>query len=157
MNASIRLKPLLISIAIPLAGGLLSSFLSGDVKAAYESLNLPAFAPDAKWFGIVWPVLYVLMGIAAYRIWSLPESAARTQALTFYAVQLALNFAWSPLFFRFEQYLPAFWLLCALLVLSIVTIACFAMLDRKSLWLLLPYLFWLVFAAALNRAIASMN
>lgn len=81
---TIRLKPLAVSVAVPLAGGLLSNWLSGDVRAVYESLDLPAFAPPAWIFGVVWPLLYLLLGIAAYLIWEKPASSARTQALTFY-------------------------------------------------------------------------
>lgn len=106
---TIRLKPLAVSVAVPLAGGLLSNWLSGDVRAVYESLDLPAFAPPAWIFGVVWPLLYLLLGIAAYLIWEKPASSARTQALTFYGAQLLLNFLWSPLFFRFGLFRFAFW------------------------------------------------
>lgn len=115
---TIRLKPLAVSVAVPLAGGLLSNWLSGDVRAVYESLDLPAFAPPAWIFGVVWPLLYLLLGIAAYLIWEKPASTARTQALTFYGVQLLLNFLWSPLFFRFGLFRFAFWELCALFALA---------------------------------------
>ena len=154
---TIRLKPLAVSVAVPLAGGLLSNWLSGDVRAVYESLDLPAFAPPAWIFGVVWPLLYLLLGIAAYLLWEQPASSARTQALTFYGAQLLLNFLWSPLFFRFGLFRFAFWELCALFALAAVTAACFAMLSRRTLWLTAPYLCWLLYAAALNRAVAALN
>ena len=158
MNATIRLKPLMVSIAIPLLGGFLSSLLSKDMKSVYQSLTLPSFAPPSWVFGVAWPVLYLLIGIAAYLIWTsdVPE-ANRIQALTFYGVQLALNFLWSPLFFRFELFQIAFWELCAILVLTVITTACFGMIRKSAAWLMVPYLLWLAYAAALNRAVVALN
>lgn len=157
MTGTIRIKPLALAIAVPLAGGYVSALLSGDIKAVYEAITLPDFAPAEGVFSLVWPILYIMMGIASYMIWETPSSPARTQALTFYAVQLALNFLWTPLFFRFGMFHFSFWMLCAILVLAIITTACFAMLNKWTLWLMLPYVLWLVYAASLNRAVAALN
>ena len=157
MSATVRLKPLLICIAVPLLGGWLSSSLSGDMSAFYQGLLQPSFAPPAWLFGVMWPLLYLLLGIASYRIWISEPGSARTQALVFYAVQLLLNFCWSPVFFRFGQLKLAFWLLCAILVLAMVCTACFMLIDRKTLWMTVPYILWLLYAAALNGAIVALN
>lgn len=157
VTRTIRLKPLLVAVAIPLAVGAASELLSGDIRATYQALALPAFAPPPWVFAVVWPVLFVLMGIASYLVWDTPRDGARTQALTFYAVQLLLNFIWSPMFFRFGMYKAALWELCALLVMAAVTAVCFARLDRRTVWLMTPYLLWLAYAGVLTRAIAAIN
>ena len=91
MSGSFRLKPLLIALVIPQAAGLAGSLLAGDMSAVYAALDKPSFAPPGWLFGAVWPVLYLLLGIASWLVWRTPENVARTRALTFYAVQLVLN------------------------------------------------------------------
>ena len=157
MSGSFRLKPLLIALAIPQAAGLAGSLLAGDMSAVYAALGKPSFAPPGWLFGVIWPVLYLLLGIASWLVWRTPESAARTRALTFYAVQLVLNLLWPPLFFRLGLLRLAFWELCALLVLTIVMTACFLSLRRIAGLLVVPYCVWLVYAAAINRAAAALN
>lgn len=158
MFHTVRLKELIIALLIPLGIGFLSSFLAGDIRGVYETLTLPAFAPPAWIFAPVWTVLYLMIGLASYLVWH-SQAPARSiwQALTFYGVTLVLNLIWSPLFFRFGLYLAAFWELCALLVLSLVTTVSFALCRQKTLWLMIPYDLWLLFAAILNRSIASLN
>ncbi|MEY8439718.1 TspO/MBR family protein [Anaerotruncus colihominis] len=157
MSGSFRLKPLLIALAIPQAVGLIGSLLAGDMSAMYAALDKPAFASPGWLFGVVWPVLYLLLGIASWMIWRTPESAARTRALTFYAVQLVLNLLWPPLFFRLGLLRPAFWELSALLVLTIVMAACFLSLRRIAGLLVVPYCVWLAYAAAVNRAVVALS
>ena len=70
---------------------------------------------------------------------------------------LYLNFLWSPLFFRWGAYAWAFRLLCTIFLLALATIICFALIDRRTLWLMTPYLVWLVFAMLLNKSIAVLN
>ncbi len=157
MTAQIRAKPLIASIALAMGGGFLSNRLSGDVKGIYQTLNLPWFAPPDWVFAVVWPVLYLLIAAAYYLVMESPKGEARTQAMTFYLVQLFLNFLWSPLFFRWGAYAWAFRLLCTIFLLALATIICFALLDRRTLWLMTPYLVWLVFAMLLNKSIAVLN
>ena len=108
-------------------------------------------------FAVVWPVLYLLIAAAYYLVMESPKGEARTQAMTFYLVQLFLNFLWSPLFFRWGAYAWAFRLLCTIFLLALATIICFALIDRRTLWLMTPYLVWLVFAMLLNKSIAVLN
>ena len=158
VTGTIRVKPLVVCLAVPQVGGIVSSLLAGDIRAVYHSLTLPAFAPPDWVFGVAWPVLYLLLGLACYAVWEARRAGpARVQALTFYGVQLALNFLWTPVFFRLLRLRLAFWLLCALLVLAVVTAACFYFVKKRTLWLLAPYLVWLGYAAALNGAIARLN
>lgn len=157
MFKSFRLKPFLFLLFAPLVLGAFSALLAGDIPAVYESLTLPSFAPPAWLFGPVWTVLYLAMGLASWYVYESPGPVeGRDQALTFYAVQLALNLLWPPQFFRLGWHTAAFWELCAALVLALVTAGCFFLRSKKAFWLMVPYCAWLVYAAALNRAISVM-
>jgi tryptophan-rich sensory protein len=119
----------------------------------YHALPTPEWAPPAWLFAPVWLTLYTAMGIAAWRVWTRPRSTARTRALGLFAVQLALNAAWSPVFFGLEAPRAAL-LVIALLWLAIAsTIAAFGRVSRGAALLLVPYLAWVTFATALNAAI----
>ena len=87
-------------IAIEVLGGL-SGWLSnsGYGNAWFDALQKPGFMPPGWVFGVVWPILYALLGIAVAMILVEPASPRRQAALTFFFIQLALNFAWSPIFF----------------------------------------------------------
>src|SRR6476469_8152348 len=87
-------------IAIELLGGA-SGWLSnsGYGNAWFDALEKPSFMPPGAAFGIVWPIIYAMLGIALAMILAEPPSAKRRNALILFFVQLALNFAWSPLFF----------------------------------------------------------
>ncbi|HEX2653415.1 MAG TPA: TspO/MBR family protein [Xanthobacteraceae bacterium] len=124
----------------------------------YAGLVKPSFNPPPWVFGPVWTSLYILMAIAAWRVWSseAPQRAKRT-ALVLFGIQLFLNALWSPLFFGAERPLWAFVdivLLCGFVVLTLVR---FAQIDRPAGWMLAPYLVWIVFAAVLNGAIVFLN
>jgi tryptophan-rich sensory protein len=104
----------------------------------------------------VWTILYVLMGVAAWRVWRSRLPAARGWLLGYF-VQLALNAVWSILFFGLRR--PP-WALADIALLWAVLVwlqAGFARLDRAAAWLWLPYLLWVSFAAALNSAIVRLN
>lgn len=143
---------------LPLVLGWASALLSGNMREVYEGLLLPSFAPPAWLFGPVWTVLYLMLGWALQQVWQsgCPEQE-RIRALVFFGTSLALNLAWSPVFFRFQAYEAAFWLLCAMLVLSIVTTCYFAHCKKSTLISMIPYDLWLLYAAALNKAVAALN
>lgn len=158
MFKSFRLKPFLFLLITPLALGIFSALLAGNIRTVYNALPLPPFAPPAWVFGPVWTVLYLMMGLASWYVYESPGSVdGRNQALTFYAVQLLLNLLWPILFFRFGWYSVAFWELCAALVLALVTTGCFFLRSRKAALLMAPYGLWLIYAAALNRSISVMQ
>lgn len=158
MFKSFRLKPFLLLLFGPLALGMVSALLAGDIPAVYQSLTLPDFAPPAWVFGPVWAVLYLAMGLASWYVYESPGTVeGRDQALTFYAAQLLLNVLWPPLFFRAGWYTAAFWELCATLVLALVATGCFYLRSKKAFWLMIPYCLWLIYAATLNRAISVLQ
>src|SRR5699024_4488673 len=97
---------LIINIAIPLAvGGLSGIFISGSTDI-YKTLILPPLAPPTFLFPVVWTIMYILMGIAAYLVVSSRGSGKKT-ALVLYAAQLVVNFFWSIIFFNVQNYLFA--------------------------------------------------
>ena len=143
-------KKLLIALTIPLAVGGLSWLLSGGM-GDYRTFNQPPLSPPGWVFPIVWTILYLLMGYSSYRIYTAGKPPALTQrALKLYGAQLALNFLWSIVFFGFEWYLAAFFVLVALWVLILLTIRAFSTIDETAGDLLIPYLLWVTFAGYLN-------
>ena len=149
---------LLTSIAIAELVGVLSSLLAGNSSSFYQALPLPPLSPPGWVFPVVWTILYALMGVAAYLIYSAEADAERKRtALTFYVVQLAVNFLWSIVFFRFQL----FWLSVAVIllldVLVALTILRFRPISKAAAYLLLPYLAWILFATYLNIGVAVLQ
>lgn len=151
-------KPFIIAVVIPLLVGSLSSFFVGDTVGIYESLTLPAFAPPPIVFPIVWTILFILMGISSYLVFTSNETfEMREQALQIYALQLIVNFFWPLLFFGQQKYLLAFVWVVFLLSLIISMIFAFAEVSKTAAILQVPYLIWTSFAAVLNFCIYMLN
>lgn len=154
----IRWKPLLISLFIPLGAGGLSALLSGGGMQDFSVLRKPPLSPPGWLFPVAWSVLYLLMGFAAYLVWSDRTShSARQRALFAYGLQLIVNFFWSPIFFSAKAYLFAFLWLLLLWALILVTALRFAAIRPTAGRLLLPYLAWVTFAGYLNFGIYLLN
>lgn len=149
---------LALAVALPLALGAAGGLITRSrVKDWYARLRRPAWAPPAWVFGPVWTLLYVLMGVASWLVWSTAPTTARSTALAWYAAQLALNAAWTPVFFGARAPTAAFGVIVALLVVLSTTVAAFWNVRRLAAHLMLPYLAWTAFAAALNGAVALLN
>ena len=150
-------KKLLICLAIPLAVGGLGALLGGGMDS-YQTLNQPPLSPPGWIFPIVWTVLYLLMGWASYRVLvSDAPREERKKALTFYGIQLFLNFLWPVVFFGLGWYWAAFVLLLALWILIYLTMHLFGLIDDTAENLLIPYLLWVTFAGYLNLGVALLN
>ena len=150
-------KTFLICLAVPLAVGALSALLSGGMEL-YQELVKPPLSPPGWLFPIVWTALYLLMGWASYRVYT--SEAPREQvgrALVLYGVQLAVNFLWPIVYFRFGLLLTAFLVLVVLWVLVLLTMRAFARIDGKAGDLLIPYLLWVTFAGYLNLGFFLLN
>ncbi|MDO4731371.1 MAG: TspO/MBR family protein [Clostridia bacterium] len=152
----IKIKPLIISIAISLAVGILSGFLTMGAMQNYEVIQKPMLSPAPIIFPIVWTILFVLMGISAYRVYVYNDTNDKN-ALWLYAVQLAVNFIWPFIFFNAQQYLIAFIWLIILWILVLLMIIKFYKIDRISAYLQIPYIIWLTFAAYLNCGVYMLN
>lgn len=153
----IRWATLLTNIAIPLAVGGASSILTMESMEAFSALNQPPLSPPGWLFPIVWSILYVLMGIAAYLAIVSNRSEDTKTAFRVYGVQLFFNFFWSIIFFNLRAYFFAFVWLLILWVLIAANIALFYKLRRVSGLLLIPYFLWVTFAGYLNLGIYLLN
>ena len=120
----------------------------------YGALNQPDWAPPSWLFGPVWTVLYALMAVSAWLVW---RAVGLGREIVSYLVQLALNAAWTPLFFGFGQRGWALVEIVLLWVTIVVTVVLFFRVSRPAGWLLVPYLGWVSFATALNAAIWLAN
>lgn len=125
-----------------------------STAAEYQSLTTPPWAPPSWVFGPVWTVLYLTIAFAGWLAW---RRAGWTTGLTWYAVQLVLNAAWTPLFFGAGWYFVALLDIAALLLALSVTIALFWRVSRLAALLLVPYWAWVAFATALNAAVVRLN
>lgn len=123
----------------------------------FAALTKPALYPPPATFGIVWTILYILMGIAAALVASSWGARFRTAALVAFVVQFVLNLAWSPLFFALHQLDGAFYLILAIDLAVLVTLILFWRVRRVAGMLLLPYLLWVAFATYLSWDIARLN
>lgn len=123
----------------------------------YQSLTQPSFTPPPWVFGPAWTVLYLMIAIVAHRIAYAPESSWKMPALALWALQIALNTLWTPVFFGAKNlggamiYIALLWVTICLLILVTMRV------DRVSSLLLLPYLAWVSFASILNFAFWSLN
>ena len=135
-----------------------SAKLSGQMagSAWFDGLTLPSVQPPGIVFPIAWTTLYTLLAIAAALVWG-TRVPGRWLALALFALQLILNYAWAPLFFREHMILESLALLVAIWVLAVATTFAFGHVNRLAAWLMLPYLVWLSFAAALNFDIWQLN
>jgi tryptophan-rich sensory protein len=151
-------KKLLINLAIPLAVGGLSALLSGSGMEAYGQLQQPPLSPPGWVFPVVWTVLYLLMGYAAYRVQVAGKGSRELdKANILYGAQLFLNFLWSIVFFGLGWRLTAFFVLLGLWVLILLAIQVFSQIDERAGKLLIPYFLWVSFAGYLNFCAYLLN
>jgi len=122
---------LIISILCPLIAGGLSGFLTaGEINTWYATLERPSFSPPNMVFGPVWTILYLVMGISLYRIWTHQPSTDRTRALVLFNAQLVLNFFWSLIFFRWHLISIALLEIVVLWITIILMIRAFRKVDK---------------------------
>jgi len=152
-------KIALITVPAIVLAGSASGWLSnsGYGNDWFDALVKPGFMPPGWMFGVAWTILYILMGVALALILAEPPSNRRRLALILFAAQLALNFAWSPIFFGGHDIRLGQIVIFAMLVLAAAAAALFRGIRPLAGWLLLPYLLWLCFAASLNTAIDRLN
>jgi len=138
-------------------GALGASVTATSVDTWYAGLVKPSFNPPDEVFGPVWTVLYVLMGVAAWRVWRSADRDTTRGPLTLFALQLAINLGWSVVFFGLHKIASAVATIVVLDVAVLVTMLAFRAVDRVAALLMLPYVALVAFATVLNVAIWRLN
>jgi translocator protein len=138
-------------------GALSGLAAGGDFVTFYDALRKPPATPPPAVFGPAWAVLYLLMGIAAWLVWREGLTRQTVIALGLFAAQLALNFAWSLIFFGQHRLGAALLEIAVLWLVILATLVAFWRVRPAAGGLLLPYLGWVSFAAYLNAGIWRLN
>lgn len=154
-----KYKYYIISVAIALGIGLLSTLITMGNMELFDDIRKPTLSPPAFLFPIAWTVLYVLMGISAARIYEIRMifKNEADNALAYYAASLVVNFAWSIIFFNFKAFFLALLWILLLLFLIIKTVLCYRKIDKVAAYLQIPYIIWVSFATYLTFGIWLMN
>lgn len=148
----------MIFVPLIMALGFASAQLAGTDHAGwYDMLAKPALTPPPAMFGIVWTVLYAMLGLALAFVWHAFGHPLRTVAIAAFCVQLVLNLAWSPVFFGARQLFGGVVLMAAIILGALVTAVLFFRVRRTAGWLMLPYLAWLCLALYLNVGVWRLN
>jgi len=148
---------LIIAIAICEFAGLLGSIFNFySIPTWYAGLKKPSFNPPNWIFGPVWTILFLLMGISLYLIWTHGFGSSKI-ALWLFILQLVLNILWSALFFGLKNPGLAFAEIVLLWVSIAAMIFSFYSISEAAAWLMVPYILWVSFAAVLNFSIWMLN
>lgn len=145
---------IVIALLVPWA---VQELTIADWDGWYASLERPPWNPPRWAFPVVWPILYVMMSVAAWLVWRRAGWAGASGALILYGVQFAVNAAWMWIFGGLQSLGGAFWWIVLLWVLIVATIAAFWRHRRAAALLLVPYLVWVTFAGALTWDIWDRN
>ena len=139
-----------------LAGFIGSFFTIKSVSTWYLTLNKPLFSPPSWIFSPVWIILYLLMSISFYLVWT-SKSKNKKIALNFFLIQLSFNTLWPILFFGLKSISLAFIDIVLLWIFILITISSFYKISKMSAYLLAPYILWVSFAMILNFSIFMIN
>ena len=137
--------------------GFFAGQLGGPNTPWFQSLEKPAIFPPPMWFGVVWSILYVMIGIALALVCSAWGAKGRIAAIAVFAVHFLFNLSWTPVFFGMQNMQLGLYVLMAVVVTLLVVIALFWRVRRVAALLLLPYLAWVCFATALNYEFIQEN
>ncbi len=155
MNAPTKrsLPALALFVVLVVLGGMAIGYVTRPGEW-YATLNKPAFNPPGWVFGPVWTTLYVMIGVAGWRLW---RAHHNSRAMELWWLQLALNYLWSPAFFGLHNPALALVVIVVLLAAIIATIAAAWNPDRTAALLFLPYAAWVGFATVLNATLVALN
>jgi len=154
-----KIGKLFCSITVCLSTGILGSFATrNSITNWYAHLSRPSFTPPDWTFGVVWPVLYVMMGISAFLIWNMDINRRQVRvALGVFALQLILNGLWTPIFFGLHLIGVALVEIVMMWAAILLTILTFWKVSKPAALLLLPYILWVSFAVVLNASLFLLN
>eukprot|EP00271_Cylindrocystis_brebissonii_P010267 TRINITY_DN26407_c0_g1_i1.p1 TRINITY_DN26407_c0_g1~~TRINITY_DN26407_c0_g1_i1.p1 ORF type:complete len:178 (-),score=31.30 TRINITY_DN26407_c0_g1_i1:730-1263(-) len=148
---------LVIFIAVPLGGSFVIAFTTGGPDAWYNDLEKPWWTPPGWVFPVIWTPLYILMGVAAWLVWRQGGFERQWLALLVFAIQLLLNFAWTPLFFSMHRPDVSLADIVLLWLAILGTIILFWPVNKWAALALVPYIIWVSIATSLNGYIFIHN
>nr|HAQ93557.1 TspO protein [Afipia sp.] len=150
---------LALCLLLCLGVGILESYVTRpEIPVWYAALAKPWWTPPPVVFPIAWTILYILMAVSLWRLWDrAAPSAPRASAITWFLIQLALNAAWSPVFFGWHGTRTALVIIIGLLIAIVMTIIAASRADKSAAGLLAPYLAWVAYATTLNAGVVAMN
>jgi len=150
--------PIVIAVGVPLAVGFAASTISAPgILTWYPKIRKPSWTPPAPAFGPIWSTLYVAMGVASHRVYRAVGFSRSSPLWVMYGVQLALNAAWNPLLFVGQKLDIALVEVIALLGTATSAAWRFGAVDKVAGRLMIPYVGWIAYAAALNGALWRLN
>lgn len=147
INWKVLIASLIIVFAISFVGSL---FTSGNTNSSWYLENKPSFTPPSIVFPIVWPILYFLIALSLYFAWIKANKSEKKKVAVIFGINLIANVLWSYLFFEIQNPLLSFIDLLVIFGTIIGMIFVTGKIDKKSGWLLVPYLLWVGFASVLN-------
>ena len=153
------LPKLAVSIFICLATGSAGSvYTRGSIEQWYRYLVKPSFNPPAWVFAPVWTILYFMMGLSLYLVWTAPLSDPfRKKGMILFFIQLILNGAWSPVFFGLRSISGGLVIIVLMWFFILATFYYFRKVSFKAALLLVPYLIWVSYAFLLNLSLLLLN
>lgn len=153
-----RLKTPVIAALVTLLLGMISGWVAGSGfgNPWFDALAKPSFMPPGWLFPVAWTILYLLIGFAFGLILQ-SDHPLKQRAILLFVVQMALNYAWSPVFFALHQPIRALAIIVLMVIVTALAAIDFRRIRPVAGWLLLPYLAWLLFASVLNGAIVALN
>lgn len=149
-------KLLACIIGVELIGSI-SGFFAGDIPAIYAQLNKPFLAPPGNIVGIIWTVLYALIGLALFLVIDSKEPKSKTLAYFLFGIQLVLNFIWSIICFGGSHFWIASFISLFLLITIIFSIREFRGISKGAAICFIPYLIWIAYATYLSFGLAILN
>ena len=154
-----KIGRLTCSVSVCLLTGFLGSFATrNSITTWYAQLSRPSFTPPDWTFGVVWPVLYVMMGISAFLVRNVGIDRPQVKvALGVFALQLILNGLWTPIFFGLHLIGLALVEIVLMWAAILMTILTFWRVSKPAALLLLPYMLWVSFAVVLNASLFLLN
>jgi tryptophan-rich sensory protein len=150
---------LILSIIVCQMAGIIGSALTaGSLKDWYSTLVTPSFTPPGSTIGLIWIILFTLMGVSLFLVWrEVPENPAARTALFFFAAQLIVNVLWNVAFFSLRSPASGLMVIAVLWILILITIVKFWPINKTAALLLVPYIIWVSVAAYLNYSIWRLN
>lgn len=123
----------------------------------YDNLNKPSFQPPQWMFKVVWPILYILMGVSLFIVGKSAPNELKALSIVIFLVQLILNLSWMPIFFTLHRIREALFVSILLTCSVFLMIIIFSQISLGAALLQIPYMLWLIFATFLNSSIVKLN